>query len=54
MELTEIATRLLKNPRRYRKVKSVYKDHLKKVGPRSWVLRLDVLPPNLRREMERP
>ncbi len=53
MPLTDIADRILKDSKKSRKVKSVYKDRLKKLGDKSWMIRLDGLPPNIVKELER-
>ncbi len=53
MPLTEIADRVLKDPKKTRKLKSVYGDRLSKVGDKSWTILLDGLPANIRKELER-
>jgi hypothetical protein len=54
MPLTDLADRILKDPKKHRKLKSVYVDRLKKVGDKSWMILLDGLPPNIIKELERP
>jgi len=40
MALTDLADRIFKNSRLYRKVKSIYGKHLRKVGPKAWQIDL--------------
>jgi hypothetical protein len=56
MPLTEIANRVLKDPKKWRKLKNLYGDRLQQLGgkgSKSWTIRLDGLPPNIRKELER-
>ena len=53
MPLTEIADRVLKDPKKTRKLKSVYGDRLVKVGDKSWTILLDGLPANIQKELDR-
>jgi hypothetical protein len=54
MPLTDMADRILKDSKKTRKLKSVYGKHLKKIGDKSWIIRLDGLPPNIIKELDRP
>jgi hypothetical protein len=54
MPLTELATRIFKDPTKTRKLKSVYSNIIEKVGDKSWTIELGTLPPNIRKELERP
>jgi hypothetical protein len=53
MPLTDLADRLLKDPKKVRKLRSVYKNSLMKRADKSWMICLDGLPENLRKEVER-
>lgn len=58
MALTDLADRILKDPKKHRKLRALYgPDRLKQIGPKgskSWQVRLDTLPANIRKEIERP
>jgi hypothetical protein len=58
MPLTDIADRILKDPKKHRKLRGLYApDRLKQIGgksSKSWQIRLDGLPANIRKELERP
>lgn len=57
MPLTDIADRVLKDPAKTRKLKSVYGDRLVQIGgkgSKNWQMRLDGLAMNIRRELDRP
>lgn len=58
MPLRDLADRVLKDPTKHRKLKALYEpDRLKQIGGKgsqSWQIRLDGLPANIRKEIERP
>lgn len=58
MPLTDISDRVLKDPKKHRKLRRLYEpDRLKQIGgkgSKSWQIRLDGLPANIRKELERP
>lgn len=53
MPLTDIADRLFKDPRKWRKVKTLLAGNLRKVADKNWIVKLDGLAPNWRKELER-
>jgi len=56
MPLTEIADRVLKSPAKWRTLKKVYADRLIQIGgkgSKSWQIRMDGLPANIRKELDR-
>jgi len=57
MPLRDIADRIYKTPKKWRSVLSHYPDRLKQIGgkgSRKWQIRLDGLPQNLIKELNRP
>lgn len=58
MPLRDLADRVLKDPTKHRKLRALYEpDRLKQIGGKgsqSWQIRLDGLPANIRKEIERP
>jgi hypothetical protein len=53
MPLTDIADRLLRDPKKWRKVKTLLGDSLRRLSDKNWVVKLDAVPPNWRKELER-
>ena len=54
MALTDLSVRIFGNPRQVRKLKSVYKSSLRKIGKKTWEICLDGFAENLRREIQKP
>lgn len=54
MPLTDLSDRIFKNPRQCRKLRNIYGSRLRRMGRKSWQMRLDGLPENIQQEIERP
>ena len=56
MPRTDLADRVLKDPKKWRKLQRILGDRIRRVGrenSKSWEMRLDGLPANIRKELER-
>jgi len=53
MALTELADRVFKNPRKTRKLMSLYSKRLRRIGRQSWEFRFDGLPENIQLDVQK-